>query len=82
MPDDVQAIERRLDAGEWLRPGEVAKLLGVGGRPLGRTTVHRYLKSGRIRYRNRGGGTQRECHPDDVRELLAEARRVHGPEES
>jgi DNA-binding GntR family transcriptional regulator len=75
MPDDVQAIERRLDTGDWLLPGEVARLLGVS-----RTTVHRYLGT-RIRYRHRGGGRLRECHPDDVRTLLAEARRIHGPDE-
>lgn len=71
MSNDVADIERRLNADEWLRPGDVALLLGVA-----RSTVHEYLKAGRIRYRRKGGGVQRECHPDDVRRLLAEAREV------
>jgi hypothetical protein len=81
MPDvsdsERRELERRVNAGEWLRPGEVAKLLGVSGRPLGRTTIHRYLEAGDIGYRYRGGGTQRECDPADVRKLLARAREVH-----
>lgn len=79
MTEDVADIERRLNAGEWLRPGEVASLLGVA-----RSTVDAYLREperggqGLIRYRRRGGGIQRLCHPDDVRKLLGEARRVRG----
>jgi excisionase family DNA binding protein len=76
---DVADIERRLDAGEWLRPGEVAALLGIG-----RTTVHRMLGAGTIGHRVRPGtGEQRECAPADVRRLLDERRQVHrgGPVE-
>lgn len=73
----AEEIERRLDAGEWLLPYEVGKLLGID-----RTTVIRsYLLPDPplIRYRHRAGrGRYRECHPDDVRRELAARRRVHG----
>lgn len=71
MPDDLATIEQRLDAGDWLLPGEVATLLGVG-----RTTMHRMLNDGTIAYRLQGGGTWRRCDPDDVRRVLAESRRT------
>lgn len=70
--DDPAVLERRLDAGEWLSPGAVAVLLGVG-----RTTVHYRLEAGVIRYRLKGAGIQRLCNPEDVRRLLAEARAEH-----
>ncbi len=74
MVYDLDALERRLNAGEWLLMGEVAALLGVG-----RTTVHRMLNAGAIRYRTRpGSGSYRECHPDDVRQQLAARRTVQG----
>lgn len=68
--------EAKLAAGGWLRIGEVIRLLGVS-----RTTVHRLLSSDppAIRYRVAPGpGQYRECHPDDVRRLLEERRRIHG----
>lgn len=75
--DTAAQIEARLDAGEWLLPGEVAALLGVD-----RSTVIRaYLLSDPplIRYRRRPGrGGYRECHPADVRTVLVERRRVYG----
>lgn len=70
---DPTELERKLDAGEWLSPGQVAALLGVG-----RSTVTRRLNDGTLRYRRRGGGIQRVCDPADVRRLLDESRRVHG----
>ncbi len=73
--DDQATLERRLDAGEWLSPGEVAVLLG-----LGRTTVHGLLESGRIGFRLTTGGAKRQhrrCDPADVRRLLNERREVH-----
>lgn len=73
----AEEIEQRLDRGEWLLPGEVAKLLGIN-----RSTVIRsYLLPDPplIRYKRRAGrGGYRECHPEDVRRVLAERRRVHG----
>lgn len=69
----AEDIERKLDAGEWLRPGEAAELLGTS-----RTTVHRWLTDGRVRYRQRPLSTRRELHPEDVRRLLDEYRREHG----
>jgi excisionase family DNA binding protein len=79
--EDQAALERRLDAGEWLSPGEVAKLLGQS-----RTTVHTLLKDGRIKYSLTTGGHERQhrrCDPADVRRLLDERRRVYAdtPEE-
>jgi hypothetical protein len=76
-PDE---LERKLDAGEWLLPGEVAILLGVN-----RTTVHWMLAEQdppAFRYRVRPGrGGYRELHPDDVRRELDARRRVHGASE-
>lgn len=76
MGYDVADLERRLDAGEWLRTGEVAALLGQG-----RTTVHRTLAGGDIRFRRTVGG-QRHCNPEDVRRVLDRTREVHGDEPS
>lgn len=75
MADDLADLERRLDAGEWLRPGQVATLLDIS-----RGTVHNKLTSGEIRSRRKGGGIQRICNPADVRRLLDESRQVHGGE--
>lgn len=69
---DTAAIEARLDAGEWLRPGDVAILFNTS-----RTSVHRWLASGMIRYRRTPGG-HRVCHPGDVRRELDAYRREHG----
>ncbi len=74
MVYDLSALEARLNAGEWLLMGEVAALLGIG-----RTTVHRMLNAGTIRYRTRpGSGSYREVHPEDVRKQLAARREVPG----
>lgn len=72
---EVEDIEGRLSAGEWLRPGEVAALVGAS-----RSTVHRWLAEGRLRYRSRPFSGHRTCDPQDVRTLLAESRREHGGE--
>jgi excisionase family DNA binding protein len=70
---DLDALERRLNAGEWLLMGEVAALLGIS-----RATVHRMLTAGVLGHRIRpGAGKRRECKPADVRAQLAERRREH-----
>lgn len=79
MAGTVEDLERRLAAGEWLRPGDVARLLGVA-----RTSVVRMLNADppQIRYRLKPGtGRHRECHPDDVRRELDARRRVHGDQQ-
>ena len=68
---DPAELERRLNAGEWLKPGSVATLLGMS-----RGTVHNLLGARKIGYRKTPGG-QRECDPADVKRLLEERRRVH-----
>lgn len=70
MPPDPIDIERRLDAGQWLRPGEVAALLGAS-----RATIHRWIDLGRFRYRKRG--RIRFLHPEDVRRELDAFRQEH-----
>lgn len=70
MPPDPAAVERRLDAGEWLRPGEVAVLFDAG-----RATIDRWIKAGRIGYRRRGPAGYRVLKPEDVRRELDEYRR-------
>jgi len=68
-------IEQLLDRGEWLTGGHVAVLFGVS-----RSTVHRWLTSGRVGYRETPGGLRR-CDPADVKRLLAEWRQVRrGPQ--
>lgn len=68
MPYDRDELIRRLAAGEWLRPGEVAEILRVH-----RKTVHNMMLPGdgqRIRTAFTGGGKQRVCNPEDVRRHL------------
>jgi len=78
MGGTAAEIERRLEHNEWLRPGDVATLLSVS-----RKTVDRLIGAKRIRYRLiPGSGRHRLCNPDDVRQLLVEARKVHGGDEA
>jgi DNA-binding transcriptional MerR regulator len=70
-PDD---IEKRLDAGERLSVTEVTALLKPHRRTLNRTTVHRWIKAGKIRVVGRTPGGQRTCDPEDVRRILDEMR--------
>lgn len=70
---DPDEVERRLGAGEWLKPGEVAALFNTT-----RFSVDRWLRNGarmggqrhRIGYRETPGG-HRECDPADIQRLLA-----------
>jgi hypothetical protein len=78
--DEVAELEARVRAGEWLKTGPVAVLLG-----LGRTKVHMLVKQGVIGHRKIPGAPQkpqRECNPKDVLRLLEERRReFHGESE-
>jgi hypothetical protein len=65
---DPAELRKRLEAGEWLRPGDVAIAMG-----LSRSTVHRLLDDGQIGWKLRPGGKQRWCDPKDVVRLLREA---------
>ncbi|MET8278315.1 hypothetical protein [Micromonospora sp. NPDC005174] len=72
--DEVADLERRARAGEWLKTGSVATLLGMG-----RTKVHTLVKSGVIGHRKIPGAPQkpqRECNPVDVLRLFDERRRA------
>lgn len=64
MAYDREDLMRRLAAGEWLKTGAVAMLTGKA-----RKTIYNMIQDGRIRA-HMSGGTQRLCHPDDVRALL------------
>lgn len=74
--DERADLEKRVRAGEWLKTGSVAKLLGMS-----RTKAHNMVTSGEIRHRKMPGGTQRECDPRDVLRLLEERQRVYRGEE-
>lgn len=78
MGDDERAeLERRVRAGEWLKTGAVAKLLGIG-----RTKAHALVTKGVIRHRVMAGGVQRLANPEDVIRLLEESREVRGGDAS
>lgn len=64
-------LRQRVAAGEWLRTGDVAVLLGVS-----RSTAHRMVTTRKIAYRRKPGGKQRFLDPADVRKLLDEANIV------
>lgn len=70
-----EELERLLDAGEWLKAGQVAALLDVD--PV---TIHRRRASGRYRVKRQGGDGQYLFHPEDVRRALDASREVHGGE--
>jgi excisionase family DNA binding protein len=72
---DRAELEARARAGEWLRPGQAADLLG-----LSRATVSRRLDDGEIGWRYNGTGKQRLCNPEDLIRLLNRSREEHrGP---
>lgn len=77
-PEQQAALEERVKAGEWLRVGDAAKVLGIG-----RTKMHTLVSSGAIGYRTEPGSRYRQCNPKDIRKLLAESRReVRGVSDS
>jgi len=72
-------LERRVEAGEWLRITELAELFGKH-----RATVHRWVtKYALIGHRPSspaGGRSALECDPADVTVQLDKLRQVrHGP---
>lgn len=73
--DELADLEHRVRAGEWLKTGSVAKLLGIG-----RTKAHALVTKGVIRHRTIAGGVQRLANPEDVLRLLEESRQVRGAE--
>lgn len=72
-PNRQQAARTKLDAGEWLRAGDLGALLGSN-----RFRASEWLNNGVVingerffmRYRRTPGG-RREANPDDVRVVLA-----------
>ena len=72
VEQSVEELRALLAADTWLTTGRVAKLFSTD-----RTTVHRWIKAGKIRYKETPGG-QRKCDPADVRQLLAERETVRG----
>lgn len=73
---DVTELERRLDADEWLTPGEVAKLLGVS-----RSKMHLMLKADEIRSMTKPASRHRICNPVDVRRQLTAIREARAAAE-
>lgn len=71
MSADLADIEKRLNAGAWLRPGEVGALFGRT-----RWAVNYWMQTGKIGFRKSPGG-HREADPDDVKRILAEHRQEH-----
>lgn len=67
--DDADAIRARLDADEWLLPGEVATLFRAKGGTTTRSTVNNWLRTGKVGHVLLG--RYRKCNPDDVRAMLA-----------
>lgn len=75
--DDAQrrtALETRIRGGYWPTSTEVAFLLGG----ISRYTVMEWMRRRQMRWKFRGGGRWRECHPGDVLARLDESRTVHG----
>lgn len=69
-PDERAALEKRVEAGEWLRVGDAAKVLGIG-----RTKMHTLVSQGTVGHRLEPGSRYRQVNPKDIRRLLEEARR-------
>lgn len=69
MPDGPEQLEERARAGEWLRPGDAARLLGFS-----RSTMLRRIDDGTVGWRLHAGGHQRRVNPVDVLRLLEAAR--------
>lgn len=72
MPRDRDQLRQAVKAGEWLRVGDLATVLGVSA-----STAHRLLNSGEIEFKYKPGGKQRMASPADVGRLLEESERTH-----
>lgn len=68
-PDERASLEQRVMAGEWLRVGDAAKVLGIG-----RTKMHTLVSRGAISYRLEPGSRYRQVNPADIKKLLDESR--------
>jgi excisionase family DNA binding protein len=75
MADGPERLEARVRAGEWLRPGDAARLLGFS-----RSTMLRRIDDGTVGYRMHAGGHQRRVNPEDVLRLLEASRAEHRSE--
>lgn len=71
-PEQRAGLEKRLEAGEWLRPSDVAGVLG-----LSRSTVQRMMKIGNIGHRVHPPSRYRYANPEHVLKLLREIQREH-----
>ena len=69
--DELEVLEQRARAGEWLNIAEAALLLECD-----RKTIDRMIKSGKLRYRVRPGSGYRLPHPEDVLSVLDASREV------
>jgi hypothetical protein len=69
-PQERADLEQRVEAGEWLRINDAAKVLGIS-----RTKTDTLLRRGVIGHRLEPGSTYRQLNPADITRLLVEARR-------
>lgn len=69
MTDPRADLEARVNAGEWLRPTEVATLFDAG-----RSTIHGWIQRGVLTVRRHPVNKYRTVNPEDVQRLLAEMR--------
>lgn len=74
MAYDRDDLLTRLAAGEWLRPGAAAYLLGVD-----RRTAHNMINDGRLGWGWHGGGKQKVINPDSLRARLDEIEQARNP---
>lgn len=66
------ALEKRVTAGEWLRTGDAAKVLGIS-----RSKVDLMIRAGELGYRLEPGSRYRQVNPKHIRKLLDAHRTEH-----